>query len=108
AEQSAAARTSTPLETVEQKLTRALALRDKRLAAEAVAETLESGAAQGESVRLTRKKVEEAIGIGRKEAGLPVAEQTIFNEVWNKAVEETQGRFRKKAEGVAERLEGLR
>jgi hypothetical protein len=108
AEQAAAARTSTPLETVEQKLTRALALRDKRLAAEAVAETLESGAAQGESVRLTRKKVEEAIGIGRKEAGLPVAEQTIFNEVWNKAVEETQGRFRKKAEGVAERLEGLR
>lgn len=96
------------LETVEQKLTRALAQRDKRLAAEAVAETLESGAAQGESVRLTRKKVEEAIGIGRKEAGLPVAEQTIFNEVWNKAVEETQGRFRKKAEGVAERLEGLR
>ena len=108
AEQAAAARTSTPLETVEQKLTRALAQRDKRLAAEAVAETLESGAAQGESVRLTRKKVEEAIGIGRKEAGLPVAEQTIFNEVWNKAVEETQGRFRKKAEGVAERLEGLR
>lgn len=92
AEQAAAARTSTPLETVEQKLTRALAQRDKRLAAEAVAETLESGAAQGESVRLTRKKVEEAIGIGRKEAGLPVAEQTIFNEVWNKAVEETQGK----------------
>lgn len=108
AEQTAAARTSTPLETVEQKLTRALAQRDKRLAAEAVAETLESGAAQGEPVRLTRKKVEEAIGIGRKEAGLPVAEQTIFNEVWNKAVEETQGKFRKKAEGVAERLEGLR
>jgi len=108
AEQEAAARTSTPLETVEQKLTRALAQRDKRLAAEAVAETLESGAAQGEPVRLTRKKVEEAIGFGRKEAGLPVAEQTIFNEVWNKAVEETQGKFRQKAEGIAQQLEGLR
>lgn len=109
AEQEAAAtRPSTPLETVEQKLTRALAQRDKRLAAEAVAESLESGAAQGEPIRVTRKKVEEAIGVGRKEAGLPVAEQTIFNEVWNKAVEETQGKFRQKAEGVAERLEGLR
>lgn len=108
AEQEAAARTSTPLETVEQKLTRALAQRDRRLAAEAVAETLESGAAQGEPVRLTRKKVEEAIGFGRKEAGLAVAEKTIFNEVWNKAVEETQGKFRQKAEGIAQQLEGLR
>lgn len=108
AEQEAAARTSTPLETVDEKLSRALAARDKRLAAEAVAESLESGAAQGEPVRVTRKKVEQAIGIGRNEVGLPVAEQTIFNEVWNKAVEETQGKFRQKAEGVAESLEGLR
>jgi hypothetical protein len=108
AEQEAAARTSTPLETVEQKLSRALAARDKRLAAEAVADALESGAAQGEPVRITRKKVEEAVGIGRKEAGQAVAEQTIFNEVWNKALEETQGKFRQKAEGVAEKLEGLR
>ena len=108
AEQEAAAQTSTPLETVDEKLSRALAARDKRLAAEAVAESLESGAAQGEPVRVTRKKVEQAIGIGREEAGLPVAEQTIFNEVWNKAVEETQGKFRQKAEGVAESLEGLR
>lgn len=108
AEQEAATRTSTPLETVEQKLSRALATRDKRLAAEAVADALESGAAQGEPVRVTRKKVEEAVGIGRKEAGQAVAEQTIFNEVWNKALEETQGKFRQKAEGVAEKLEGLR
>lgn len=108
AEQEAAVQTSTPLETVDEKLSRALASRDKRLAAEAVAESLESGAAQGEPVRVTRKKVEQAIGIGRKEAGLPVAEQTIFNEVWNKALEETQGKFRQKAEGVAQQLEGLR
>ncbi len=108
AEQESASRTSTPLETVEQKLTRALAQRDRRLAAEAVAETLESGAAQGEPTRVTRKKVEQAIGIGREEAGRPVAEQTIFNEVWNKALEETQGKFRQKAEGVAEKLEELR
>lgn len=108
AQQQPTARTSTPLETVEQKLSRALAQRDRRLAAEAVAETLESGAAQGESVRATRKKVEQAIGVGRKEAGLPVAERTIFNEVWEKALEETQGKFRQKAEGVAEKLEGLR
>jgi len=107
-QQQPTARTSTPLETVEQKLSRALAQRDRRLAAEAVAETLESGAAQGESVRATRKKVEQAIGVGRKEAGLPVAERTIFNEVWEKALEETQGKFRQKAEGVAEKLEGLR
>ena len=108
AEQEAAARTSTPIETVEQKLSRALASRDRRLAAEAVSETLESGAAQGEPTRVTRKKVEQAIGIGREEAGRPVAEQTIFNEVWNKALEETQGKFRQKAEGVAEKLERLR
>jgi|GEM_PF-3312150 len=108
AEQEAAARTSTPLETVEQKLSRALAARDKRLAAEAVADALESGAAQGEPVRVTRKKVEEAVGIGRKEAGQAVAERTIFNEVWEKALQETQGKFRQKAEGVAEKLEGLR
>ena len=108
AEQEAAARTSTPIETVEQKLSRALSSRDRRLAAEAVSETLESGAAQGEPTRVTRKKVEQAIGIGREEAGRPVAEQTIFNEVWNKALEETQGKFRQKAEGVAEKLEGLR
>jgi hypothetical protein len=108
AEQQAAAATSTPLETVDQKLSRALKERDTRLAAEAVAETLESGAAQGEPARVTRKKVEQAIGIGRKEVGLPVAEETIFNEVWNKALEETQGKFRQKAETVAQRLEGLR
>ena len=108
AEQEAAARTSTPIETVEQKLSRALTSRDRRLAADAVSETLESGAAQGEPTRVTRKKVEQAIGIGREEAGRPVAEQTIFNEVWNKALEETQGKFRQKAEGVAEKLEGLR
>ena len=108
AEQEAAARTSTPLETVDEKLNRALGSRDKRLAAEAVADALESGAAQGEPVKVTRKKVEQAVGIGRKEAGQSVAERTIFNEVWEKAVEETQGKFRKKAEGVAEKLEGLR
>jgi len=108
AEQQAAAATSTPLETVDQKLSRALKERDTRLAAEAVAETLESGAAQGEPARVTRKKVEQAIGIGRKEVGLPVAEETIFNEVWNKALEETQGKFRQKAETVAQKLEGLR
>ena len=107
-QQQPTARTSTPLETVEQKLSRALAQRDRRLAAEAVAETLESGAAQGESVRATRKKVEQAIGVGRKEAGLPVAERTIFNEVWEKALQETQGKFRQKAEGIAQKLEGLR
>jgi hypothetical protein len=92
AEQQAATRTSTPLETVEQKLSRALAARDKRLAAEAVADALESGAAQGEPATVTRKKVEQAVGIGRKEAGQAVAERTIFNEVWNKALEETQGK----------------
>jgi hypothetical protein len=108
AEQEAAARTSTPLETVDEKLNRALGSRDKRLAAEAVADALESGAAQGEPVKVTRKKVEQAVGIGRKEAGQSVAERTIFNEVWEKAVEETQGKFRQKAEGVAEKLEGLR
>jgi hypothetical protein len=43
-----------------------------------------------------------------KPAGQAVAEETIFNEVWNKALEETQGKFRQKAETVAQRLEGLR
>ena len=94
AEQEAAARTSTPLETVDEKLNRALGSRDKRLAAEAVADALESGAAQGEPVKVTRKKVEQAVGIGRKEAGQSVAERTIFNEVWEKALEETQGKLK--------------
>jgi hypothetical protein len=43
-----------------------------------------------------------------KPAGQAVAEEIIFNEVWNKALEETQGKFRQKAETVAQRLEGLR
>lgn len=43
-----------------------------------------------------------------KPVGQEVAESTIFNEVWNKALEETQGKFRQKAETVAQRLEGLR
>jgi hypothetical protein len=43
-----------------------------------------------------------------KPAGQAVAEETIFNEVWNKALEETQGKFRQKAETLAQRLEGLR
>ena len=108
AEQEAAARTSTALETVDEKLNRALASRDKRLAAEAVADALESGAVRGEPAQVTKKSIEKAIGIGRKEVGLPVAERTIFNEVWQKSLEETQGKFRQKAEGVAQKLEGLR
>jgi len=108
AEEKAAAQTSTPLETVDEKLSRALASRDRRLVSEAVSEALESGAFRGESAQVTKKSIEKAIGIGRKEVGLPVAERTIFNEVWQKSLEETQGKFRKKAEGVAEKLEGLR
>ena len=108
AEDKSAAQTSTPLETVDEKLSRALASRDKRLVSEAVSEALESGAFRGESAQVTKKSIEKAIGIGRKEVGLPVAERTIFNEVWQKSLEETQGKFRKKAEGVAEKLEGLR
>jgi hypothetical protein len=108
AEQEAAARTSTALETVDEKLNRALASRDKRLAAEAVADALESGAVRGEPAQVTKKSIEKAIGIGRREVGLPVAERTIFNEVWQKSLEETQGKFRQKAEGVAQKLEGLR
>jgi hypothetical protein len=108
AEQETAARTSTALETVDEKLNRALASRDKRLAAEAVADALESGAVRGEPAQVTKKSIEKAIGIGRKEVGLSVAERTIFNEVWQKSLEETQGKFRQKAEGVAEKLEGLR
>jgi hypothetical protein len=108
AEQETASRTSTALETVDEKLNRALASRDKRLAAEAVADALESGAVRGEPAKVTKKSIEKAIGIGRKEVGLPVAERTIFNEVWQKSLEETQGKFRQKAEGVAEKLEGLR
>ena len=96
------------VETVEQKLSRALEKRDKRLAAEAVADALESGAARGEPVQVTQASIEESLGIGQRRQGNKNAKELIFNEVWEKAVEETQGKFRQKAEGVAEKLEGLR
>ena len=96
------------VETVEQKLSRALEKRDKRLAAEAVSDALESGAARGEPVQVTQASIEESLGIGQKRQGNKNAKELIFNEVWNKALEETQGKFRQKAEGVAEKLEGLR
>jgi hypothetical protein len=102
------AQTSTPLETVEQKLNRALDAKDTRLAAEAMSEALESGAARGESVKVTRSSIEKSLGIGKKRVGRSAAREIIFNEVWNKALEETQGKFRQKAETVAQRLEGLR
>jgi len=107
-EKIAAEEARVPLETVNEKLSRALEARDKRLAAEAVAEALESGAAQGESPRVTRSAIEKSLGMKEKPVGQEVAESTIFNEVWNKALEETQGKFRQKAETVAQRLEGLR
>ena len=104
----AAEQARVPLETASEKLARALQSRDRRLAAEAAAEALESGAARGESVRVTRATVEKLLRMKEKPAGQAVAEETIFNEVWNKALEETQGKFRQKAETVAQRLEGLR
>lgn len=108
AEKQPAAQTSTPLETVEQKLSRALNARDTRLASEAVADALESGAARGEPVKVTRSSIEKFLGIGKKRAGQSAASEIIFNEVWDKALQETQGKFRQKAEGVAQKLEGLR
>lgn len=107
-EKIAAEEARVPLETVNEKLSRALEARDKRLAAEAVSEALESGAAQGESPRVTRSAIEKSLGMKEKPVGQAVAESTIFNEVWNKALEETQGKFRQKAETLAQRLEGLR
>jgi fused signal recognition particle receptor len=104
----AAEQARVPLETASEKLARALESRDRRLAAEAAAEALESGAARGESVRVTRATVEKLLRMKEKPAGQAVAEETIFNEVWNKALEETQGKFRQKAETLAQRLEGLR
>ena len=108
AQRQPAAQTSTPLETVEQKLSRALNEKDTRLAAEAMSEALESGAARGEPVKVTRSSIEKSLGIGKKRAGQSAAREIIFNEVWDKALQETQGKFRQKAEGVAQKLEGLR
>ena len=108
AQRQPAAQTSTPLETVEQKLSRALNEKDTRLAAEAMSEALESGAARGEPFKVTRSSIEKSLGIGKKRAGQSAAREIIFNEVWDKALEETQGKFRQKAEGVAQKLEGLR
>jgi hypothetical protein len=91
----AAEQARVPLETASEKLARALQSRDRRLAAEAAAEALESGAARGESVRVTRATVEKLLRIKEKPAGQAVAEETIFNEVWNKALEETQGKSKR-------------
>lgn len=98
-----------PLETVAEKLKRSLAERDNRMAAEAISEALESGAAQGEPVPVTRKLVEAQLGIGKEATPIAAAERTIFNELWDAEIKrQGVGRFSQAAEGLTQALENLR
>jgi hypothetical protein len=76
---------SIPLETVAEKLKKSLAERDRTMAAQAVAEALESGAAQGEPAVVTRKLVEAQLGIGKEPA--QSAQRLIFNELWDAEIQ---------------------
>lgn len=104
----AAEQSRVPLETVDQKLSRALAERDKNLIARSISEALESGAERGVAPRVTRKVIEESLGMQREPVGQEAAQQTIFNEVWNKVLDETQNKYSKRATEVADQLEKLR
>lgn len=98
-----------PLETSAEKLKRSLAERDNQKAAEAISEALESGAAQGEPVPVTRKLVEAQLGIGKEATPLAAAERTIFNELWDAEIQrQGVGRFSQAAEGLTQALENLR
>jgi len=103
-----------PLETVAEKLKKSLAERDRTMAAEAVAEALESGAAQGEPAVVTRKLVEAQLGIGKEPA--QSAQRLIFNELWDAEIQkqgvgtaaQPKGRFSQAAESLTQSLENLR
>ena len=73
-----APRESKPLRSIDD----IMAEQAKRRVANVITEELESGRQQGQPVNVTKRKVEEALGIGRKTPGPSVAESTIFNEVW--------------------------
>lgn len=64
----------------------------KRRVANVITEELESGRQQGQPVNVTKRKVEEALGIGRKTPGPSVAESTIFNEVWESELAKAKAR----------------
>ena len=98
-----------PLETSAEKLKKSLAERDNLMAAEAISEALESGAAQGEPVPVTRKLIEAQLGIGKEATPLAAAERTIFNELWDAEIQKQGvGRFSQAAEGLTQALENLR
>lgn len=64
----------------------------KRRVANAISEELESGRAQGEPASVTKRKIEQSLGIGQKTPGPSVAESTIFNEVWESELAKAKAR----------------
>lgn len=93
-----------PLETAGQKLSRALEQNDQRVAAEAITEALESGAAQGEPVSVTRKLIEAELGIGKRRIGRRAAEEIITREAEQAKVDAEKAAFNQAFDEVINKL----
>ena len=93
-----------PLETTGEKLSRALEQNDQRVAAEAITEALESGAAQGEPVVVTRKLIEAELGIGKRRVGRRAAEEIITRETEQAKVEAEKAAFNEAFDNVINKL----
>jgi hypothetical protein len=76
--------------------------------AEQIAEQLESGTGVVDPAVVSRKMIERALGIGREPVGQAAGESLIIREAAEVAKEKALGKYRKKAETTAEKLEGLR
>jgi len=76
--------------------------------AEQIAEQLESGTGVVDPAVVSRKMIERALGIGREPVGQAAGESLIIREAAEVAKERALGKYRKKAETTAEKLEGLR
>lgn len=95
---------STPLRSVDDILTEQM----RRRTAARMAEQLESGTGVVDPAVVSRKMIERALGIGREPVGQAAGESLIIREAAEVAKEKALGKYRKKAETTAEKLEGLR
>jgi len=95
---------STPLRSVDDILTEQM----RRRTAARMAEQLESGTGVVDPAVVSRKMIERALGIAREPVGQAAGESLIIREAAEVAKEKALGKYRKKAETTAEKLEGLR
>jgi hypothetical protein len=71
--------TSTPLEDVESKLRKSLEARDLKQAVSDIGD---------QPVEIQRKLVDKLLNVGKKKVPLSAGERTIFNEIWEKSVQQ--------------------